>query len=58
MDQDLFDGSRPGIIEIEYVSQVQPFIVNADSSSWVANDIIRSLLSLCVRDYCNTDVST
>jgi len=44
-------------IEIEYVLRVEPLNVNVGSSR-AANDIIRSLLSLCVRDYCNTDIST
>jgi len=53
----MFDCSRPGNIEIEYVLQVEPFNVNV-VSSWAANDTIRSLLSWCVRDYCNTEIST
>jgi len=34
----IFDGSRPDIIEIEYVLYVEPIKVN-DGSSWAANDI-------------------
>jgi len=51
-----FDGSWPGIIEIEYGLQVEPFNVNAGSS--LAANGICFLLSLCVKDYYDTQVST
>jgi len=54
----IFDNSHPGIIEIVYVSQVEPFHLNV-GSSWAATDIISSSpLSLCVRDCYDTEVST
>jgi len=51
-------GSRPGITDIEYVLQVEPFNENADSSR-AAYDITCFLSpSLCVGNYCDTNIST
>jgi len=50
-----FDGSWPGIIGIRYILQDEPSI--KVGSSWTTNVILRSLLSLCVRNYCDMEIS-
>jgi len=53
----IFDGSRPGIIEIDYVLLVEILTENVGSFS-ATNVVIRFLSWLPVRNYCDVEIFT